>query len=377
MKSIVFISSVVDLPGPCFSPNGQSIITSTVYDFMTSRFRVHSISHGKKLISQISYIFTVIPSIFAKFFASDISFSYIVISRSRFGFIRDSLVIFYLCLFRKTVYIHFHGQHLPGFLSSSFVFILSSSPLRRYLHLILPSISFLENNPSWSLFAYSEIPNFCACNSSNLHFSDSDGVNSLHSQSTIKPQKKFLKITWNSNLIFSKGITHLVEAIFIFNSTSTTHAFHLDIFGSFCDDEFCSASELESVVLGLTSHIPCSFYGSVSRSTTFSSLQSSDLYVFPSFYSSEYQPLSLMDAMACGLPIISTSLPCLKHLLRDYPDVTFLPVRPNPYTLAKYLHTFLGLVERRDMFLGSSSSRSRIYSRDDFINSLLLLTSST
>ena len=81
--------------------------------------------------------------------------------------------------------------------------------------------------------------------------------------------------------------------------------------------------------------------------------------------------------MACGLPIISTSLPCLTHLLRDYTDVTFLPIRPNPYTLAKTLHTLLGLVERRDLLLGSSSSRSRIYSRDDFINSLLLLTSST
>ena len=369
MKTVLFLSSIRDIPGPSFTSNGQSLVSSCSYDFLSSKFFLLRFLHSSALYQQVLYTLRVVLALPHIFFSRTVIASYIVISRSPFGFLRDSFIIFCLCFFRKPVFVHFHGRSLPFFLSSIVYKIFSLSCCKSYLHLVLPSTSFFLSNPSWRLFTYSEIYNFSHDFSPPPRIFNPKTNSRSSSSLSFSSSKKIIRITWNSNLIYSKGLILLMEAIYLYNTTSLTHFIHLDIFGDYISDEYCSADTLRTIVKRHSLKIPCSFFGSVERSVTVACLMVSDLYIFPSFYSSEYQPLSLIDAMSCGKPIISSSLSVLESLLRDYKNVHFLPSKITPSSLALSIDLFVRKELSKSSLPSSSPSYVTSFTKDAYLRS--------
>jgi len=64
-----------------------------------------------------------------------------------------------------------------------------------------------------------------------------------------------------------------------------------------------------------------------------------DLFFFPTHYSSEASPIVLMEALGCGLPILSTQWAGIPAMLNDCPTTTLLPIR-SPQLYADALIKF-------------------------------------
>lgn len=375
MRNIAVICSIRDVPGPFFSLNGQSIITSCAYSFLVSRFCVTPLLHRRSFRNQILFAIGAIPYLVYLSLVKPFHFSYIVISRSPFGFLRDSIFILLLSLFNTRTLIHFHGRTLPKSISNVSLYLMALPLFRSCIHLILPSRSFFDNNPEWNVLSHTVISNFSQPLPPNNQVvpyinDDLDLVSTMYYGDRVN-----VRLTWNSNLIYSKGIVLLMEAINIFNNTSPTHVITLHVFGDYISDEYCSADELRSKVNLLSRRIPCILYGPVERSVTINSLTLSDFYVFPSFYSSEYQPLSLIDAMSAGLPVLSSSLSVLCSLLDGYPSSYFLPSKITPFNLAKAFSVLINC-RKLDTKGMTYSKITSPFSRESFLGSFAELIES-
>ena len=112
-KNIYFICSQVDLSTEKEKVTGQSVITNYVVNILKEEyiifFKLHKTNQNKKL----DILFNLIRQISSIFFSNkNYKFAYFVISRSQFGFIRDSLLIITCLLKRIKVIIHIHGSDI-------------------------------------------------------------------------------------------------------------------------------------------------------------------------------------------------------------------------------------------------------------------------
>ena len=106
-------------------------------------------------------------------------------------------------------------------------------------------------------------------------------------------------------------------------------------------------SELEQLAneLGLSSHIE--FVGYKSQAEVREYLQKTDVFVLPSF--AEGVPVSLMEAMAVGVPVVTTQVGGVSELVDN--GVTGYIVPPgDPISLAEKIHILLTDVQLRNNF---------------------------
>lgn len=86
--------------------------------------------------------------------------------------------------------------------------------------------------------------------------------------------------------------------------------------------------------------LPISIKGTVSGKEKSALLGSSDIFVFPSYYSAEGQPWVIVEAMAHGLPIISTDHGCIRDSVIDGFN-GFLVQKRSPHDIAKKMDLLL------------------------------------
>ena len=114
-----------------------------------------------------------------------------------------------------------------------------------------------------------------------------------------------LNLLYLSNIMYSKGILHLIEAVD--NLVLAGHGIELYIAGQIIADEYRSVDEIRLQFETLSngkSYIK--YLGVVEGDTKKRLLNHSDIFVLPTFYKTEAQPISVIEAMMAGLPIITT-----------------------------------------------------------------------
>jgi len=110
---------------------------------------------------------------------------------------------------------------------------------------------------------------------------------------------------------YFKGLNVLLEALGQLQNTNWT----LRIIGT---GNLQTKYETKSLVLGLNNKVK--FLGKVDETTLIKSYQESDIFILPSINSHEAFGLVLMEAMACGVPIIASRLPGVRKVFRDNID---------------------------------------------------------
>jgi glycosyltransferase involved in cell wall biosynthesis len=124
------------------------------------------------------------------------------------------------------------------------------------------------------------------------------------------PQSSALRIVFLSNLICTKGIDTVINALAILKRQGMT--FRFDIAGAPGD---VSAQHLVSLLNEADIADVSLYHGTVDGNAKTTLLQNSDIMVFPSRYANEAQPLVVLEAMAHGIPVISSNIGTLGDII--------------------------------------------------------------
>ncbi len=138
-----------------------------------------------------------------------------------------------------------------------------------------------------------------------------------------------LRILWLSNLFRAKGIETLIAACQTLKSMGI--AFDLTIAGAPGD---IGKPELETLLMSYGIQKSARYFGFVSADKRKALFDQADLFVFPSNYANEAQPLVVLEAMAAGVPVITSNIATLPEYVQ--PDQTgWLCPPDDPETLAR------------------------------------------
>lgn len=240
---------------------------------------------------------------------------YICFAPTGGAYIRDSLYVLIAKMFRVPAILHLHGRGLPAMCQSRLA--------RAFQKVIFANQSVILLGDSLR----SEISGL-ACHATII-------PNCLDRASFANPPRsgwqpsKPIKLLWLSNLFRAKGIETLLAACQILRERSIN--FELTIAGAEGDLSETQLTELleRHGIMDLTNYI-----GSVDDKDKASTFSSADFFVFPSHYANEAQPLVVLEAMAAGVPVITSDIATLPDFVRDG-ETGFLCPPQNPTALAE------------------------------------------
>jgi len=309
---IIFWSSPVDMPGPKFVPTGQANVSSFLFE---------------NLADEVECICPTALNVVCSFFrlslrclnrGKDHTKIYIVASRSPLGFLRDCPALFF-GFFGFKVVAHIHGCDLHYLLSKPFLGRLVSSLYRRVV-IVVPS-SYCADQLRGKL---SCVGIFDVCNPviAPNHCGASYG------REFPARRKDVVRFIWNSNIMASKGILEVLDAFCMLASVVSPSSFSLTVLGSVLSDNEMNQSDLQARLTQYRNKSFIEFVGRVEPLVAQEYLYSSHVVILNSRYSSECQPLALVDAMINQKLIVSSSTPQLRECLDGYP-VSFIS---NPHS---------------------------------------------
>lgn len=300
---------LVGLVPPPF--HGQSIATKMLFDHDFKDFKVERLEVrysndlsqiGKISWDKISHMFKLIGScwrIQRKTGARTLY--YTPTSASLIPFVRD-VAFLSLCrpLFKKVI-LHYHAGGLPEFLECN---ILLRS-IGRYIY--------GRGATSIALTEYVRVPDEEFGASEVCVVPNGVYVPNLDESAEDEKNEKVLKILYVANLYRDKGILEAIHAVEEVSALQQT-SIEFIVAGVFPDKVF--ERELKQLKDKLSFKL--TFVGLVDGAEKWTYFRNSDVFIFPSYYASENQPLVLIEAMAAGLPVIASrwrGIPSLvKHL---------------------------------------------------------------
>ena len=237
---------------------------------------------------------------------------YIPIALGMPGFLRDCLLIFSAIFARRKLIVHFHNSAFGNFYDTA------APPLKWCIRYILTHTTraiVLGNNLRCivrGLVAEDRI----AVIPNGL---DQTPFARIEAQALRSPDREF-RVTYLGNLTEAKGYWELLEAASILAQQEPR--VHFIMAGPFyrLDDERRSRAFVKTYHLEAT----VSFLGIVLGDEKVKLLQNSDLFVFPPI-AREGQPLVLLEAMAAGLPIITTDQGAIREMVIDAENGFIVP----------------------------------------------------
>ncbi|RCK48325.1 hypothetical protein TH25_14800 [Thalassospira profundimaris] len=121
-----------------------------------------------------------------------------------------------------------------------------------------------------------------------------------------------LRILYLSNLIRSKGVETVIKAVGIARQSQPD--LYLDIAGAEAD---LSAADVNTLRKQAGLETNSTYHGPVGHDEKTRLFEACDLFVFPSRYANEAQPLVVLEALAHGLPVICSDAGTLGDVITD------------------------------------------------------------
>ena len=243
---------------------------------------------------------------------------YITVGVSLLGFLRDAFILLPAILLRKKTIIHVNSGGYKGFYNKqSFISkkiiraIISKVTIIILLSDLLKDQFYFINDDS----KFRVVPNTV-----DPSLLDNNSISK-------KPGKdEAIKLLYLSNLIVDKGYLEVLEACRILKERN-----NVQFQCYFCGDFISTTSNIEQLTTNTKQqkdiffgkignyHLDhqISYLGVVSGTEKKKVLQDSHLFILPTHYPWEGQPLSIFEAMAYGLPVISTDYRAMPDQVQD------------------------------------------------------------
>ncbi len=251
---------------------------------------------------------------------------YIVISQSKIGFLRDSLFIVPAFIARCPVVVHLHGA------SFGTLYDESGYLWKRYCQLILRRVTWFIVlgeilKPIFSRWTsarnVSVVPNGVP---------RADGTDCSASQNgRYKSDRRLIRVLALSTLSRAKGLFVLLETIALVVRDHQNVEFH--IAGPWWGATTQSEAMAWIAAAGIRPYVH--FVGQLIGQRKAQFLRSGDVFVFPGVQQ-EGQPLTVLEAMSEGLPVIATDRGCIRETIQDG-STGFVVAPSSPSAIAEKL----------------------------------------
>ncbi len=258
---------------------------------------------------------------------------YATMSTSIFGFIRDYFCIYFAHLLRRHCILHLHGGGFEDFyLSSPPVFqkLIRSNLSRTDTIIVLGDL--LKDQ----FYCVGEqIKNKIVVVPNGLTL----GVKEPEKRTKTIQDHIHIELLYLSSLMPSKGFLDVINAMKIFESEFPDR-FHLNLCGSFVTAKTEIAIEVfneETLIKYIKKHglQDCiTYHGQVKGEEKHQQFQSAQIFILPTNYQWEGQPLSIIEAMAYSTPVITCMHKGIPELVEE--NITGIFVKPSsPSSIAE------------------------------------------
>ena len=322
-KKIILIGP---LPPPYY---GHSISFEFLSKYLQSKYNTITINYSSKhskpgsgfnLLRFFEYIL-----IFIKYFSylkknQNNDIVYITVAQSFFGFLRDCIFINLAYIYGYKIIAHLKGGNFDNFFKSQNNFIknLIKNTYRKVNKIIVLGISLKK------MFYFDErLKDKILIVNNGLPFEIIKKDNQFEINKTIE-------IIYLSNLIISKGYFDLLKALKILKEQKIN--FKARFYGEFMnspdDNPKISISSLRKNFFKFISdnNLEDNVYycGVVNGENKIKVLKNSDIFVLPTNYINEGQPVSIIEAMATKNVIITTKFRSIIDIIDEHIDGNFV-----------------------------------------------------
>lgn len=246
------------------------------------------------------------------------SFYYIPSPPKRASLYRDWIVMLLCRLFFDRIILHWHSVGLGEWLETHATYWERQVSLwllgRVDLSIVLSKYNLTDAarlKPKQTLIVTNGIPDPCP-------------VDSARVVAPVRGRDEPIRVLFMALCTRDKGVHDAVRAIEIANDIGSRLRpplrFKLRVAGTFVDkaeraefDALCAKPELSGCV---------EYMGFLDAQGKANALSTSDVFCFPTYYANEGQPLSLIEAMAYGLPMVTTRWRAIPELFDpEYPGL--------------------------------------------------------
>lgn len=268
--------------------------------------------------------------------------AYLACSRSRGGFLRDALFIA-LCRLRHVPVInHVHGSDLPALLGTRVLGPLARRLLNGLSANVMLSYAMAVEAQQAGLANAAVLRNFAAPALFDLTPGRRDAGAPV-------------RILFLSNVMQSKGVFDLIEACR--RLADTAPAFELNIVGPILESDPATANRTFAALQQQLAQLRfVKWHGPRYDEEKLEAYRAADVFCLPSY--AEAAPLSLLEAMAVGLPCVVTGVGGVPEIVTDGEDALLVPPQ-QPEVLARRLGEVIGSPELRRRLGDNARARAR------------------
>jgi len=181
-----------------------------------------------------------------------------------------------------------------------------------------------------------------------------------------RPDDAEARVLFLGALNEGKGVLDVIRATQL--GRANRSQFHVHMVGAWASEEFREEAEMLIAEKELENTIQ--FPGPISGNEKWQAYADADLFVFPSHYQSENFPLVLIEAMAFGLPIVSTTWRGIPQLVGNSGAAILCDIN-SPEQYADAIEDVLKNSDRRQQIIESARKHyENNYTREKFVGAM-------
>ncbi len=147
-----------------------------------------------------------------------------------------------------------------------------------------------------------------------------------------------LRLLFLSNMIASKGYLDVLEAVRLLHERGV--ALHVDFAGRWTSDDDRAAFEQRVAAAGLGAVV--THHGGLTDRARIKALYlDADVFLLPSYYPTEAQPLTIIEALNAGTPVVATRHAGIPDMVRADKEALFVPPQA-PEAIAEAVQRLAG-----------------------------------
>ena len=320
-----------------FIKESQVVNTSFEADYINLATASSLAQLNKGGISKIGTFFKIQWRVINALFTKSYDLCYLSFTAKGLGFYKDLLIVGTLKLFGKNVIYHLHNKGVRSNSGNRFNVFCYRFAFNKAKVILLSPYLFQDI----ARYVKEEQVFYCA-----------NGIPATKNKVSLKKQDEGgpCKILFLSNMMVEKGVFVLLEACRLLKDKGALFECHF--VGDWLD---MSKSDFQNRVTqyGLNDFVYA--HGKKYNEEKEYFLNSSDIFVLPTYYHNECFPLVLLEAMKHELPIISTPEGGIRDIVIDN-ETGFVVPQKDPIALAEKLELLISAPELRSK-LGSAGKR--------------------